>query len=102
MILDILRYLMWLVVSDSDTEPYQLHSLPSIGGARCHKGPKISVPSPLSPQESFDPPNWNMNHQKSVKLGDPLKDKCITVALGPFESKVDHLYIAIAVGPLLK
>jgi len=43
-----------------------------------------------------------MNHQKSVKLGDPLKDKCITVALGPFESKVDHLYIAIAVGPLLK
>ena len=58
-----------------------------------------------------------MKHYKSVKLGDPLKEKrlCITVTLGPFEvrylhittavgesfeSKVDHLYITVAVGPL--
>jgi len=31
-----------------------------------------------------------MKHQKSVKLGDPLKEKClrITISLGPFKSKV--------------
>ena len=55
-----------------------------------------------------------------MKLGDPLKEKCITVILGPFESlkaryfhittavggrfesKVAHLYIAVSVGPRLK
>jgi len=41
-----------------------------------------------------------MKHKKSVKLGRPLKEKCVTVTLGPFESKVAHLYIAI--GPLWK
>jgi len=35
-----------------------------------------------------------------VKLGGPLKEKCITVTLGPFESKVAHLYIDV--GPHLK
>ena len=43
-----------------------------------------------------------MKHYKSVKLGGPLKEKCITVILGPFKNKVAHLYIAVAVGPHLK
>jgi len=30
----------------------------------------------------------------------PLKEECVTVTLGPFESKVGQLYIAVAVGPL--
>jgi len=52
-----------------------------------------------------------------VKVGGLLKEKCITVTLGPFESKIfthynccwgpfesqaAHLYIAVAVGPLGK
>jgi len=52
-----------------------------------------------------------------VKLGGPLKEKCTTDTLGPFESKVfthynccwgpfeskvAHLYIAVGVGPLWK
>jgi len=57
-----------------------------------------------------------MKHWKSVKLGDPLKEKClyITANLGPFESKVfahcnccwgpfetkvAYLYVAVAVDP---
>jgi len=58
-----------------------------------------------------------MKHWKSVKLGNPLKEKClyITVNLGsfeskvfthcnccwgPFESKVAYLYVTVAVGPI--
>jgi len=43
-----------------------------------------------------------MKHQKSVKLGDSLKEKClcITVTLGPFESR--SLHITTAVGAPLK
>jgi len=40
---------------------------------------------------------------KCVEISDvtgPLKEKCITVTLGPFESKVGQLYIAVAAGPL--
>jgi len=52
-----------------------------------------------------------------VKLRGPLKEKCIAVVLGlfeskafshyhcywgPFESKAAHLYIAVTVGPHLK
>jgi len=39
-----------------------------------------------------------------VKLGSPLKEKClyITVTLGPFESKVAYVFISVAVGPIWK
>jgi len=37
-----------------------------------------------------------------VKLGGLLKEKCITVILGPFTNKIAHLYIAVAVGPHLE
>ena len=41
-----------------------------------------------------------MKHQKSVKLGGPLKEKClrITITLGPFGSKVQYLHITTVVG----
>jgi len=37
-----------------------------------------------------------------VKLGGPLKEKClyITVTFDPFESKEAYLYITVAVRPL--
>jgi len=41
-------------------EPYQPHSIPPIGGPRCHSDPKFSSVAAYSPKESLDPPNWNM------------------------------------------
>jgi len=63
---------------------------PQLGGGMLPQGPKIQTPHHLATQKNFDPPNWNMKHWKSVKLGDHLKEKhlYITVNLGPFESKV--------------
>jgi len=31
-----------------------------------------------------------------------LKERWITVILGPFKKKVSHIYIAVAIGPHLK
>jgi len=74
---------------------------PSIGGARCHRGPKIPVPLPLSTPENASTPQIEIHESLEIsKVRGFLKEKCITVTLGPFESKVAHLYIAIAVGPL--
>jgi len=96
-----------------------LHT-PQLGGATLPQGPKIQTPHHWATQGKLQTPkfpNWNMKHWKSVKSGDPLKEKClyITVNLGsfeskvfthcnccwgPFESKVAYLYVTVAVGPI--
>jgi len=49
-----------------------LHT-PQLGG-HAATGTQNLDPSPLShPKKASIPPNWNMKHWKSVKLGDPLK-----------------------------
>ena len=95
-----------------------LHTL-QLGRPTLSQGPKIQSRHHLAPQRKLRSPNWNMKHQKSVKLGGPLKEKClcITVTLVPFESKVfthyncrwgrfenkvAYSYITVAVGPLWK
>jgi len=85
-----------------------LHT-PQLGGPRCHRGPEIPVPSPLSTPEKAS--------ISQIEIWSTLKEKCITVILGsfeskvfshynccwgPFESKVAHLYSAVAIGPHLK
>jgi len=76
-----------------------LHT-PQLGwGPRCHRGPKIPVPSPLRTQKNGSIPQ--IETYESLEISEVrgfLKEKCITVTLGAFESKVAHLYIAIAVG----
>jgi len=42
-----------------------------------------------------------MKHEKLVKLRGPLKERCITVILGPFESKIFSHYNCCW-GPLWK
>jgi len=103
-------------------EPYQPHFIPPNWGSHAATRAQNSDPSPLSHQGKLQTPkfpNWNMKHWKSVKLGDPLKEKClyITVNLGsfeskvfthcnccwgPFESKVAYLYVTVAIGRPLK
>jgi len=94
-----------------------LHTPQLVGGLAGR--PKIQTPHHLANQRKLQPsklPNLNMKHRKSMKLGHPLKEKClyITGNLGPFEikvlahcnccwdlfeSKVANLYVTVAVGP---
>jgi len=82
---------------------------PPNGGHAVTGGPKFQSRHYLASQRKLRSPNWNMKHYKSVKLGGPLKEKCITVTLmaryfhiflGPFESKVAHF--ALQLGPIWK
>ena len=84
-------------------------------GARCHRGPKIPVPSPLSTPEKASIPQieiWSIKNQwswgalskKSASrfLWAPLKARYlhITTAIGsPFESRATYLYITVTFGP---
>jgi len=73
-------------------------------GGHVATGVQNSDPSPLSHRKrALTPPNWNMKHWKSVKSGNPLKEKClyITVNLAPFESKV-FTHCSCYWGPLRK
>ena len=86
---------------------------PSGGWARCNRSPKFSPITTYIPKESFDPPNWNMKHYKSVTLGGPFERKVLVrysncgpfwkqaynYWWGPFESKVAYVYNTVAVGP---
>jgi len=66
---------------NSSPEPYQPHSIPPIGGARYHSGPKNSVPSPLSPPKKASYPK--------------LKDEALEISEVEerFESKMLIYYI---------
>jgi len=48
-------------------EPYQLHSIPSIGGPMLSQGPQIQSRRHLAPKQSFDPQIeiWNTRNQWS-------------------------------------
>jgi len=73
---------------------------PNCGGA-LSQGSKIPVPLLLSISEKASIPKLKYEALEISEVRGTLKEKCITVTLGPFESKVAHLYIAVvAVGPL--
>ena len=83
----------WCHMATNRAVSAALHTVLPNRGAPSHRGPNIQTPDPLATQRKLrspEFPNWNMKHWKSVKLGDPLKEKClyITVNLGPIESKV--------------
>jgi len=62
------------------SEPYRPHSIPPIGGARCHRGPKIPVPSPLSTPEKASIPKLKYEALE------------IIVVRGPIEGNVHHSF----------
>jgi len=79
-----------------------LHT-PNLGGALPQVAHNSSPVTTDPPRESFDLSNWNMKHEKSMKLGALRKEKslCITVTLGLFECKV-FIHYNCCWGPLWK
>jgi len=71
-------------------------------GPRCHRGPKIPVPSPLSTPEKASIPKLKYEALEISEVRGPFERKVDYSYLGPFKKKVAHIYIAVAVGPHLK
>ena len=61
-----------------------------IRGGTLSQGPKIQSRHHLAPIESFDSPKLKYEALEISEVRGPLKEKClcITIILGPFESKV--------------
>ena len=77
-----------------------LHT-PQFGGPALSQVVQNTPPvTALSSRASFDHPNLNMNHSKTVRFAGPLKKKVHSNHFGPFESNVAPLCIAIAVEPI--
>ena len=100
-------------------EPYQPHSIPpNWGGHAVTGGPKFQSRNNLAPQRKLRSPKLKYEAWEISKVGAPFqrnvhysffgplwKQGIYTLQLllgGHIESKVVHLYIAIAVGPLWK
>jgi len=74
-------------------EPYQPHSIPpNWGGHAVTGGPKFQSCHHLAPQRKLRSPKLKYEVLEISEVRDPLKEKCITVILGPFESKVFSHY----------
>jgi len=73
-----------------DAEPYQPHSIPPIGGASCHRGPKIQPCHHLAPQRKLRSPKlkYEALEVNEVKGTSERKVLMHYSYLGSFESKV--------------
>ena len=71
-------------------EPYQPHSILPIGRPTLSQGPRNSFPSPLSPPEKASTPKLKYEALEISEIRWSFEKQwlCITVTLGPFESKV--------------
>jgi len=65
-------------------EPYQPHSISNnLRGPRCHRGPKIPVPSPLSTPEKASIPKLKYEALEISEVRGPFKGKVHYSFFGP-------------------